>query len=1453
MTHDFTHDPIKLKIVDLKSGLIRQTYVFVGVVPKDVMGQLKKLERNPNLSSSSILRKFYGAGWKEKLGVSTGKVGGAEFEVEDDMFEGINMASIHIGEVKEQADDNISSPGSPKSPKESDDQKESPDVAEELPVEEVNLNITDLDLVKEQVDDSFLENHEKTVELKKTNNIQFVYDVNVYPMDNIMDFKYKIFVTTGIPIYRQHLWFKYKARSYPASYQITIHKHTENIDIERLIAFYKDAKPGKKRKDNATHKIDDIEGIPVEIEYYKNKDFIHTVAQDSFSLLQTNYYKYSTTDYYAVDLNDLLKPTDIYNRLHKDKYQLELIYFGFVAIYFPMVTFSVFQDYLKNESVMKQMYPELLPSRTELRNRFALESKITDTSLESVDDKEINKRLFSSITQTIVSIDNANQDVETTLALRNLFDMLELDEMMPYCKANVLYENQNIILKKSFSNEKEPKDNIPINSLLIKIKTSIDTNENFRLIIFKNGNYVIKTEWREENHMDFRTIIRVVASKVNPIIKLINKLGDTVKYHHIPLVELTLDNAVFTETSLVFYYDDDTTEARFNVLKNILEDFRKARIITSKENVTLGYEYFFNKGMYKYDSSRIEKSINIDNYYDYLSNGVVKQKWETVFDRTRLFQIFNVSSKLKIAINGIRDDTEMEIFHIYLQGLLKIYNENAPSIKLTSDETIQTKSKKTLRNLKLQDPLLYDFKKIYKSNVIYSKICQKPYQPVILTDQEYSKLSTDKKSKAVKYWNFTKQKPAWYSCPNIKFPYIKFIVKQHPKDYCIPCCKKIAMNENVNQKKQDIHNTCVKAHQYMGEKLNLTKGSHYIASYGKNVEVGRISRLPENTLEPLFFDTYSPEGGIDPECTTADGYYIFGVEQNTLVVSDIGYLFCLITSLNMPIDEFLNDCAVRINKTPDKFRVLLDGDAGLYFSSVAELVSTIKTLNLDDTVLPNTLENLPWNLLFMSIAYYYYGVNTILFDDQQKEMIELVLPKGLKNPNEMFPESHKNLVVIRKKSKIYPIYLFNTELFKRTGHIDSRLFLNESGLITIIKAVVRRTFENSQYDKIKTVVDLSTIKSFANDNSINILHYYINYSNLCYAVILDYKGSKIYIPVASSHYPLNSNSSLIFKPYAGEYNAPWAKISNLLDLYHKWNVEQSNKAQLDGILLNPNIKPEQWLTVRGESDVIGFMFNNTNWFISNTNVKSLPKYPVQTLLYHPFKINSLLYSVKNGSIKIEDNLIYDKKLQKSIYDYYLYHLVLLHCINIFNNQRNTSLRKELAKVLLKTNFNENLETVREFILKIEDPEDVHKLKSIISRYVVEHHDKKKMIADITNAYFNFDKVELERIKKMKASEVNKHLHKLASKFVTYGTYKGDKFPNMFVACNTNYKGQVGYCKGNKLIIEKQRLNEILDILSHDIVNPTKWKWLFNSIYIEKAIDFFKFIRRKNETITVLFE
>lgn len=1412
MSNDFTYDPVKIRIVDLLEKTWLNTYVFVGTVTKEIEQELIKLQKNMNRQSAP-LRKFYGADWKTKLGLSPSKKGGdeevdssekIEYQIDDTLLDDLDNIAID-------------------------------DESTEKTFDLVDVSAINVDLLSEK---------DESLEVKHGDKITFIFDTMIYPCDNILELKYKIYTYIGIPIFRQHMWFKYHQLSYPMLYKIFLHEHQENINIERLSAFYEEKNTNENK--NEHREFHDIDGIPIDVEFYNNKDFLTVIANDTFEVLGNIYNKYATNEFFVVDFNSIFDVKSIAPKIQNDTYQIDLIYYGFVILYFPMMTYSVFKDYLKNEKSIKDLYPVLLPDKRSLLYKSKLDDAIVTEAYNAHTDKNIQKKIYNAIISTIINLNNSLQGTETLLSIRNLFDNLILDDKVVFCKANILHENQNVILRKSFNYESDSKENNPIDSILIKIRINQDTNESLSLVLFRNGNYIIHTNWREESRMDFNKIIDIVSDVINPLIDKINKLGNKVKFSDVMIVKLNDKNAIFTETSSIFYFDDDTTESKFNVLKNVLEDFKNANLIFNKENSNM--EYFFNKGMYNYDASRLEKALYISNYYEYLSNGVVRQKWETVFMRTRLFQVINISSKLKFVISGIRDDVELENFQMFLVAMLIIYSRNSSHIKVHLDETMKNKSDKALKNLKVQDPVLYNFKKMYNSDVIYSKICQKPYQPMMLSDSEYSTLSKDRKSRAVKYWNFTTQKPVWYSCPNTKYPFIKFIVKQHPRDFCIPCCKKIEMNYNVNKKKQDIHNACMNDYKYTGEKVNLTKGSHYIASYGKNIEIGRISRLPEKTLEPLFFDTYSVEGDMDQECITNNGYYLYGIEQNLPYIDNVGMIHCIAHSLGMTPSDFFIESIKRIKKNPELFRVLLDGEIGMYFNNSAALCSVLQSMIKMDDLL--NIPDIPWNNLASNIAQYYFGVNTILFEDIDKELIQMVLPKGLKSVDEMFPNGTKVLVVLQRKEKYYPIYLLNADIFKRTGIFDTKLFLNESGLITILRAVVGRHMETSEIKKIKSGIDLVAIKKFCKDIGAKISKYYINFSNLCYAVVIIMRNFETYFPITTSHYVLEKDISLVFTAYAGEYNTSYTNMSKLIKDFHRWNTDQSAIDGFDNVLVYPDVSVEYWIQCK--SSIIGFSHNNINYFISTMSVDSAKKYenmPINNVLYHPFEINKLIYSVKLGNIKPGNNKTQKTEFAKSLYDYHLYSLVLMHFINIFNMHRNDKLRAKLYNLILKTNFDGDLTKLREFIDSMEDSEDIHKIKTIISRYTT-HHDKKIMVKETKMTYFNFDKSIITKLKKMQNKDIQKELHKIAMAFVKIGNPNITKFPNMLSICqnDTDYD----YCAKNKLIIPKERLNDIIDIISHEIQDETKMKWLFNSVSVRQTLEFFKFISRKNEYITIEF-
>ena len=1458
--NEFSSNPIKIHLVDIKKASVKTTYIFAGNVEDGLRKDLERMQAQYNKSGRAVasprIVRHYSKNWRKVLGLldnSVKRVGSALSETTKSIADGgadlEDFGDFAVDEALLQQMD-------------------------ELLPEIDTISAADIRSDSAAIDEFAHIVVEEKADLERADGrIEFIFDTVIYPIDKVSDFKLKIFAALKIPLYRQHIWYKYNGKSHPLSYNFYKHDHLEYIDIEYLYNFY-----------NGTNKMDQIEGVPVNMIYYSNKDFLRVEALDTTVLMQQLYERADITNFFLADLNSILDKNAVL-AISKDRYQIELIYYGFIVLYFPMLTTTVFLEYLKNEKGMADMFPDLLPSPAVVTARLKRESDIVNEIYDIYDDKsavkKISRAIHMSIISTKIGTTNYKQQQDNVIIIRNLFDFFRLNTTITYCKARILHENQTFVLKKSYFNEPDFGQDIVLNSCAFKMRTNFDTTEHMIITIFKNGNYQIQTEWHEENHMNFDKITAAVLKKINPFLEIINSLGSRVFYTSRRLPLFSRKNIMFTNTTVTFYYESDMTNGDFSVIKSILNDFKAADIITPKENVMQSpyLEFFFTKGMYQYDSNRITKTISVDNYYEYLSSSVIKQKWSTLFERTRLMQVSHISSSLRVYISGLRDDIEMNIFSMFLVGLVHIYERTmaqrgfakANKSRHARDLT-EMKQTRALKNLKAQDPLLYDFKKIYKSDVIYSKICQKPYQPVILSDQEYAGLSKDRRGRAVKYWNFTKQKPVWYSCPNPKFPYIKYIIKQHPKDFCIPCCKKIEMNEKINIKKQEIHNTCMRDHIYAGEKVNLTKGSHYIMTYGKDIEPGRLSRLPEATLEPLFFDTYSPDGSVDQECITAEGYYLLGMEQNMQSVANVGYLYCLTFSLIETIDDFLLDCVRRIRAEKEHFDVLYDGRIMHYFTSVADLCDALVELRADNIVTARKIHGFDWNILFRSIAYYYYGINTILFADQKKNMIEMILPPGLTSVDDMFPDTHKHLLILQKRDKYYPIYLINTEIYKRVGAIDTRLFTNEHGIIAIVKAVVRRHMAGQNETNLREHIDLPMLNEFLKKKGRNysITHYFINNSNLCYGVYVRRGTAGLFLPLSATHYSLNKNIEMNFAPFKiDNYSTNIKDLLAFLREYNNWakahNADAQKKA--GGAPQYPLIRVENWLRTsagaiaNSAANVFGFLCANLNYYFNSISEKTalaLAERPLMTYLYHPERINKMLDDLRKDQrlLQSSNNA---PELNKSLYNYYLFQLVYLEFMQIFNGQKNKELRKKLYRIIMRTDFGRgDTDDVRNFISHLEDRDDQLSLKNILSNFIKDlangSRDKKPLIDSLEQTMFNFDKMELEKLKKSSKDVILRYLQRHANGFVKIGQINARvDFPDNLILCSgKTHEDKPGYCAGSRLIIEKKKLEEILDVIAIDIMNPLKWKWLFNPIFVNRSVNFFRFLRHAGESITIEF-
>lgn len=1510
MSNIFTTNPIKLNIIS-RNNKIKQTIIFIGIVPDDVKSAIKKIRKTLSKKEITILKKFYGSLWWSKLNYNKNKTGGDEFSFDDDIISDIaNDVSTtesqsakddeaeQVKDVEQDGDiedvkdgDKAEQDGDVDDVKDVDDvddgnkaeqveqqtqieqveqveklktnkkSTDEPDVSEYIDSVDLSDNITLDDLI---IDSSEETRHQETNLKNLDSRIVYLFDepfLSVYPEDKIIEFKKKIYAILNIPIFRQHIWYVYQGRVYPVNYSIFQNQSLITINVQHMLKMY-----------NA-EKMQTIETIPVNQKYYDAKDMLKIEAYDTFSIMSDYYYKYGITEYNLLDLNEFIEPSRAaINNVIKEKFQLDLIYYSFIMIYWPMLSLAAFTEYIKSEKELLKSYPDLIESTGYLKKKFAKEKEIIDNKYNLVNTQKkytkVKQSVSNSIVYAIISVLSYQNSKNSVLHIRNLFDKLPLTSSIISCKCRIIHNNKEIILSKVYKNAQHIRKELDINSILYKIRIDNTTTKTINLTFYQNGNYVIHSSWREEKRYDFNDIFYFVKKLVDPIIYKINKFQEYTNINHKILYEMTKENSKFTEIGMSMFYKKAITIDMFGLLKKILNDYTTAGIMTDRLNEINTAEYYFSKGMYQFKASRIERVATLKNYYDFLTDGIIKQKWYTIFEKTRITKFHHRLSDVKIEIIGIKEN-EFFIFYNFIMSIFHTFEQQLSSKTFKKDvERHSNLLKHSLKNLRNQDPVLYDFKKLYKTDIVYSKICQKPYQPMLLNKQAYNELPPDKKKNAVKYWNFTTNKDAYYSCPNPKLPYIKFIIKRHPKDYCIPCCKKTKINEDTKDAKKLIYETCIKTHKYAKEERTITLGSKYVMSYGKDIEPGRLSRLPEDSLEPMFYETYSVKTqGIDSECITTNGYYLYGVEQSINGVNNVGILNILIHATETILSDFISNVIKLVKMTPNKFRILLNGDINKYFNNIGHFIDTINNVFMENTVVET---NFPWNDIFINIAYLYLNLNIVHFTHPKKSNIILNVPSYITNKDQFLSSEFHNIVVLKKQKKYYPIYFLNLDVFFKVKMFTEKIFKYNDPVMKIISKLINKHFSEQIKKKLVTTINLTTITTFTNDTKYKIVKLFVNKSNMCYYVHLLKDKINVYVPIDLSYHLESKNREITYEMFTRKkYVMSVNDMNKFIVDFNQWVAivsrdagmiikDASTKLPLEKRVqpIYPYIKQQAWLVlsppnkkIKLDSTVIGFTSQNINYYIKDIKLSHALKIKnakIIPIFYDPDVINKHIFN--------KTNAIVDKRCKTigmSIYNNYLYRLVLLEFMTTMNKQRNVQLRKQIKKKLLgdvNKGFNDIMKDIEKLI---NDCDDYNTLKNQVCEFMTMHHKKSILFTDIDNTFYNFDRKKFIELKKLPKKKLINELKQLSKSFIKFGEInaKTMSFPNMFISCQTKQK-KGPYCMNNKLIINKKKFENIIEILASDILNPVKEKWLFSDVMGDNTVSYYKFIRRPDETITI---
>jgi hypothetical protein len=950
--------------------------------------------------------------------------------------------------------------------------------------------------------------------------MEYYSDVHFYPEDRLSEMKEKIYIMTGIPTYRQHVYW-ISGDQTRGTYNL-YHEGLYPIDIRELW-------------DSNVTGDDQLHGLPIDRELYDGRALVKVEALDSFTTMGS-----LPAEIRVVDLDYYIsKIRSVISQIVKDSYQAEMLYYGFVIKYWPSMVYDVFYDYIENEYDLKNKYPDLARNRASLISAFRLEREIIDWNYHNtarIRALSEGRQVSVSITSAMLYVDNAKTLIDT----RNLFDSLRVSPAVPEIHARFSHEGKNYLARKRYIRSTGeilfPTAAVMKNGVVVAIAFS-ERRRYLFLNIQPSGRYYVKVNWDEEDEYQFSRTVETIKSIIDPIIKGINNLSRTVFIAGNKLVELTADNVVYQGLNVCVYWKKVMGEAAYKAVRAHWDTYMKAQLAAPRNVQQFDkYEFLFRKGIYQFSTSAVDKLLAaatgapVMNMYSHLSDSVAHQKWSQNFDG-RVVKMHHRISDVRFEISDVRED-EFKTFYRYLLGYIIQSTAIIPKVPLVTSSG-KTGIKK-LRKLREQDPELYNLKR-YGSKNDYSIRCQNPRQPAIYTDDEVASMTKAELAKLTKYWNFTLNRPAYYGCPSSDYQHLSFITGVHPKHYCLPCCNKRQKSEEDTRKGKIIAD-CLSKHT--GDELDNFNSRH-IMSYGKDLTPGRISRA-HNSVNNLFL-------------TITKDLYIYGVNANS------AFFHSICAALDEKPENVLTKIINFYTEQPRVFYTSLNGKIAESFPTVGDLAIAMR--NSINSTFAADLDYAGWNEFFAEAFYLVFDVLSFIFIDEGK--VSLHVTNTIRNELRYLGATDSELprikvvLLMKQANRINPIFVVDPIAYSRRGDVSERVFSWSSPVGITVRDVIQQGA-----DQTPSHLTLSMVKS-----KVTVVKKYVNRHNLCYGVLDD---SGVYIPVAySSHTDDNIPIDFEFKP-------PITTVDKLNAVSNKLGVKTGNTYSTGGynlVELNGGLTP----------------------------------------------------------------------------------------------------------------------------------------------------------------------------------------------------------------------------------------------------------------------------------------
>jgi len=919
-----------------------------------------------------------------------------------------------------------------------------------------------------------------------------VSDMQVYPEDSFADVKRKIYAATRIPVYRQHLVAVRVARDGDAG------SLAVPYTIATAGAHLVDFRDALGASASGAMRIFDI---PVDHAIYVARSDLRVEARDFAQTIGS-----TRADFMIVlDLANWIIPViEQVRAALRDNYQFELLYYGFVVKFFPQLTRECFHAYVSNEGELTDRFPDLAPPWSSVRGAVVAQCAISQRAYGALG----SARDVGEIDHVILRATVSSQRVGSTLRVINLRDLFDgiscspaiinvraIADSIPFQGGSGARDIARYELRKFFKSAElmsatasmgvMPGAHVPSlggePGIIITYKVAQD--QFMYMIIRPTGRASFQFQWREEDEIGFDDMVELFAKHTAAILREIREGPGGSLLNVDPVMAR---NIRIQSLAVATRWKRTISAAQFKALRGAWSEYIRAGIVVPRQTARDVFSFVFTRGINDIDSQQFEHrliaaNITESNQYAYLSVGAIRQKWLQNF-AGRIVSVMHRASDVRFDVHDIYE-SEYHVLDRYLRAFVTAFAREGVSRADAEDRArvvdidVSDPSRRRLRRLQEIDPVLYNLRK-HGATRVYSTRCQHSKQPILYSAQEEAAHKVPRS--AVKYWNFTSGKPAFYSCPDARYPHLNFIVGVHPKGYCIPCCGR--MQPTPGSKHERIEKICATEHKFDPDMSAREMPIGYVMSFGKDLPEGRMSHLPAGYLRnSLNAAASSAMSGAE--------LLVFGVPQDISIINTIRAI------LGIPLREMMTQISRAVASGSVSFDAIAGGRAATYFVSREAFAGYIANIGAGaERAFPAGTHGF-MRAIMTDCVEVVFGLRMVYII-----AADIARDTRIVMSRRAFDEARTQrvgLAIIAQDGSINPVLMIDTDDFVRNGSIASRTL--PPGCVEVIRAVIASVPSSAMTAR---TINLAIMREWLGYAKKTVKKLYVGSRGLCYAMML---------------------------------------------------------------------------------------------------------------------------------------------------------------------------------------------------------------------------------------------------------------------------------------------------------------------------------------------------------------